>query len=82
MELAARLPWPSAPKRMFMSSSWRMGPLTIITGDAPIVVAITPWMLNSLLQTACSAAITTGRCSGLQPAKTALMATFSTVAGA
>ena len=65
-----------------MPSRWRIGPLTIITGEAPMVVAITPWMLNSSVQTASSAAITTGRYSGRHPARTAFTATFSTVAGA
>ena len=60
----------------------RIGPFTTSTGDAPMVVALTPWMLNSLVQMASMAAITTGRCSGRQPASTALMAIFSTVAGA
>ena len=47
-----------------------------------MVVALTPCMLNSSVQTASRAAITTGRYSGRHPAITALMATFSTVAGA
>ena len=55
------------------------GPLQISTGPTGIVVASTPWMLNSSVHTASSAAITHGRYSGLQPAITALIATFSTV---
>ena len=47
-----------------------------------MVVALTPWMLNARVQMALMAAITTGRCSGSQPASTALTAIFSTVAGA
>ena len=47
-----------------------------------MVVAVTPCMLNSSVQTASTAAITTGRYSGLHPAITALMAIFSTVTGA
>jgi hypothetical protein len=39
-------------------------------------------MLNVSVQTASSAAITTGKYSGLHPAITALTATFSTVTGA
>src|SRR5438093_1105306 len=58
----------------------RIGPLTIRTGPARSVVASTPWMLKLSVQTACTAAITTGRYSGRQPAITALIAIFSTVA--
>ena len=82
MAALARFPWPSAPRRMFMPMWWRMGPFTTIAGAAPIVVAQTPWALNSSLTQASMAVMTTGRYSGLQPAMTALMATFSTVAGA
>ena len=60
----------------------RIGPLTITAGEAPIVVAITPWALKVSVHAASGLAITTGRNSGLQPASTALIATFSTVAGA
>ena len=60
----------------------RIGPFTITTGPTGIVVASTPWMLNSSVQIASTAASTTGRYSGKQPAITALIATFSTVAGA
>ena len=55
------------------------GPLAMMTGPTGIVVASTPCMLNSSLQTASTAASTQGRYSGRQPAMTALMATFSTV---
>ena len=55
------------------------GPLQMMTGPTGIVVASTPWMLNSSVQTASIAAITHGRYSGLQPAITALIAIFSTV---
>ena len=44
-----------------------------------MVVASTPCMLNSSVQVASTAAITTGRYPGRQPAMTALTATFSTV---
>ena len=67
---------------MFIPSRRRTGPLTMTAGDAPMVVAITPWTLNSSVQAASSAVMTTGRYSGFAPAITALMATFSTVAGA
>src|SRR4029453_2356611 len=59
-----------------------IGPFTITTGPTGIVVASTPWMLNSSGQTASTAASTAGRYSGRQPAITALIATFSTGAGA
>ena len=55
------------------------GPLQITTGPTGIVVASRPCMLNSSLQTASTAVITQGRYSGLQPAITAAIATFSTV---
>ena len=51
----------------------------MITGPTGIVVASTPWMLNSSLQIASIAVSTHGRYSGRQPAITAEMATFSTV---
>ncbi len=55
------------------------GPLATITGPTGIVVASTPWMLNSSVQIASITVSTHGRCSGRQPAITAEMATFSTV---
>ena len=57
----------------------RTGPLTITTGPTGMVVASTPWALNSSVHAASTAASTTGRYSGRQPASTALIATFSTV---
>ena len=59
-----------------------MGPLTIMRGPTKYVVASTPWRLNASVHEASTAARTTGRYDGLQPAMTALIATFSTVAGA
>ncbi len=58
------------------------GPLATITGPTGIVVARTPWMLNSSLHTASTAVSTHGRYSGRQPAITAAIATFSTVTSA
>ena len=58
----------------------RAGPLTTNPTAALIVVAYTPWQLNSSLQTASSAASTTGMQAAVQPASTAFTATFSTVA--
>ena len=43
------------------------GPLHTITGPTGIVVASTPWMLNSSLQIASTAVSTHGRYSGRQP---------------
>ena len=75
-------PWPSADIRTFSPIRSRMGPLMIMTGDAPMVVANTPWQLNSSVHMASIAAITTGKYSGRHPARTAFTAIFSTVAGA
>src|SRR5689334_20630419 len=58
------------------------GPLQISTGATGIVVASTPCMLNASVQAASTAVITQGRYSGLQPAITAAIATFSTVTSA
>ena len=77
----ARLPWPSTLPPEFMSSARRTGPLTMMTGPTYIVVAMTPCRQKSSSSTASTAASSTGMYSGLQPAMTALMATFSTVQG-
>ncbi len=65
----------------FMPIACVTGPFTTMTGPAGIVVASTPCTLNASVQAASTAASTTGRCSGRQPASTALTATFSTVQG-
>jgi hypothetical protein len=78
----ARLPWPKTFFPEFMPMARRTGPFTTITGPEGIVVASSPCMLNSSVQTASTAARTTGRNSGRQPAMTAFTATFSTVQGA
>src|SRR5207245_11622943 len=70
---------PSTLMPELIPSAAAMGPLTIMTGLEKYVVASSPWMLNSSVHAASTAVITTGRYSGLQPASTALMATFSTV---
>ena len=75
----ARLPWPSALPPEFIPISLVPGPLQTITGPTGIVVASSPWMLNSSLHAASTAVSTHGRYSGLQPAITAAIATFSTV---
>ncbi len=77
----ARLPWPRAFLRAFIPISLRIGPLTITTGPENHRVHSRPWMLNRSVQAASTAASTTGRYSGLQPAITALIATCSTVTG-
>src|SRR5207237_6350568 len=76
----ARHPEPKTPAPQLMSSAVRIGPPTITSGDGAFVVADTPWRSNASSHTASTAAITTGRYSGRQPAITALTATFSTVA--
>src|SRR5437867_3014491 len=78
----ARLPWPSALPLAFMPMRRRAGPLTMTTGPTNIVVARTPCIAKASSSTASTAASTTGRYSGLQPAITALIAIFSTVAAA
>ena len=75
----ARLPCPSALPPLFMPMRPATGPLTTIIGPEKYVVASRPCMLNSSVQAASTAASTTGRYSGRQPAMTALTATFSTV---
>ena len=57
-----------------MLSSWRIGPLTMTIGAQECVVASVPWRLYSGSSTPRSAAVTTGKYSGLQPAITALAA--------
>ena len=82
MVALARLPWPRALIPEFIPMARATGPLTTRTGPTNQVVASTPCMLNSSVHTASTAASTTGRYSGRHPAMTALIATFSTVAGA
>ena len=79
MVALARLPWPSAFTPEFMPMARVIGPFTTITGPENQVVASRPCMLNVSVHAASTAAITTGRYSGRQPAITALMATFSNV---
>src|SRR2546425_8922897 len=76
----ARQPEPKTPAAQLISSARRTGPLTITSGVGALVVALTPCRSNASSQTASTAAITTGRYSGRQPAITALIAIFSTVA--
>src|SRR5437762_14312294 len=76
----ARQPDPNTPAAQFTSSVVLIGPLTITSGAGALVVADTPCRSNDSSQTASTAAMTTGRYSGRQPAMTALIAIFSTVA--
>jgi hypothetical protein len=80
MVALARQPGPNTPAPQLMSSAKRIGPLTTISGAGAFVVADTPCRSKASSHTASTAAITTGRYSGRQPAITALMAIFSTVA--
>lgn len=57
----------------------RIGPLTTITGAVGMVVASRPCTLKASVQAASTLASTTGRYSGVHPAITALIATFSTL---
>ena len=76
----ARLPWPErVARREFMPIAPAIGPFTTTSGPENHVVASRPCMLNSSVHAASTAASTTGRYSGRQPAITALIATFSTV---
>src|SRR6266545_6088955 len=76
----ARQPGPNRPAAQLMSSALRAGPLTMKSGEWKLVVAETPWRSKASSHMASTPAITTGRYSGRQPAMTALMAIFSTVA--
>ena len=75
----ARLPGPSALWRAFMPISAAIGPLTIAHSAAPPVLVSTVWRLNASSNIASSAATTTGKYSGRQPAMTALIAACSSV---
>ena len=72
-------PEPSAPCDESRPASCRIGPLTITQGVAPMVVACTPCRLNGSSSMASTAASTTRRCDGSQPAITAFAATLPTV---
>src|SRR5262249_32519042 len=78
MVALARLPWPRALIPEFIPIARATGPFTMTTGPEKYVVASSPWTLNSSVHAASTVVSTTGRYSGLQPAMTALMATFST----
>ena len=76
----ARQPEPKTPAPQLSSSLPRTGPFTTTSGAGALVVAETPCRSKASSHTASTAATTTGRYSGRQPAITALTAIFSTVA--
>ena len=81
IEALARWPGPRAPKRAAIGpQAWRAGPLTISSGAMQWVVPCISVRSKAGSHTARTAATTTGMWSGVQPAMTAAMATFSTVA--
>ena len=65
--------------RAFIPISAAIGPLTTAHSAAPPVLVSTVCRLNAASNIASSAATTTGKYSGLQPAITALIAAFSSV---
>jgi transposase InsO family protein len=80
MVALARQPGPNTPAPELMSSLARIGPFTITSGATASVVPETPSRQKRSSHIASTAATTTGRYSGRQPAITALTATFWTVA--
>lgn len=77
MQPLARWPDPSAPMPELTPAAVRTGPDTIEHGVAPIVVAETPWALNSGSKRHSTAASTVVSCLGSHPAITALIATYT-----
>ena len=77
----ARLPWPRAFTPEFMPMRRVTGPFTTTIGPEKYVVQRSPCIANAGSRAASTTARTTGRYSGLHPAMTALIATFSTVQG-
>ena len=80
MVALARHPGPKTPAPELTSSAARTGPLRIRSGATASVVPETPTSAKAGSQIASTAAMTAGMYSGRQPAMTALIATFSTVA--
>ena len=80
MQSVARLPCPRTFPPAFMPASAASGPDTITVGPAGYVVAMRPCQANDSTHAASTAASTIGSVAAGQPASTALMATFSTVA--
>ena len=79
MVALARLPGPKTLTPEFMPISRATGPLTTTRMAAPIVLTEMACRLNWGSVMALTTATTTGKCSGRQPAMTALMAAFSAV---
>ena len=79
MDALALYPGPKQPLSSFIPSYPAKGPLAMMIRAAPPVVTDTPATLNSSASTASTAATTTGKYSGRQPAMTELIATFSRV---
>ena len=75
----ARKPGPKTPPVELKPSSWRIGPLTTISGAGPLVLCQPPPVAERSRISASHTASTTGKCSGRQPAMAALMAASSTV---
>ena len=75
----ARWPGPNTPKEQLTPIRSRIGPCTTTSGPEKWVDVETPWRLNAGSHAASTAASTTGRYSGRQPAITALVATLTTV---
>ena len=71
MVALARHPGPMAPEPQLIPICLRIGPLTIVTIPHGCVVACTPKRSNPSAVMASTAAISTGRYSGRQPAITA-----------
>src|SRR3954469_19936935 len=76
----AREPGPSTPIPLLTPIASRIGPLTITSCPAGWVVTAWPLRLNAGSSAAATAARTTGKYSGRQPASTAHAATRSSVA--
>jgi hypothetical protein len=76
----ARQQGPNAPDLLFIFSFLAIGPLTIMSGATGCVVGCISASRNFSSAIASIAAIITGMYSGRQPAMTALIAIFSTVA--
>jgi len=74
----ARKPGPNAPPAQLMPRRDRTGPFTTISGAGPLVDCQAPRLARSWV-TACQAASTTGKYSGLQPAMIAFAAACATV---
>ena len=78
----ARCPGPNAPQPDTTPQTARAGPFTINSGVIGCVVTCDSVRSKRGSQMAWTAATTTGKCSGRQPAITAFAATISTVAAA